>query len=99
MLGIKNMEKYICPVCGYHGLAENPGPDPKYWGSHEICPSCGWQFGYNNPNGLLQYRALWVEAGANWFFPEKQPRDWRLVSQLANIGLTVQDVLQPAKAA
>jgi len=47
----------------------------------------------------LQYRALWVEAGANWFIPEKQPRDWRLASQLANIGLTVQDVLQPAKAA
>ncbi len=93
------MEKHICPICGYDGLSEDPGPSPRYWGSHEICPSCGWQFGYNNPRSIVSYRREWVETGACWHFSWEQPRDWNLALQLSNIGLTVQEVLQTAKAA
>lgn len=93
------MRTYTCPICGYDGLSESPGPDPKHWGSHEICPCCQWQFGYNNPNQISQYRASWVEAGAQWFQAEKRPFGWSLSSQLANIGLTLEDILPAAIAA
>lgn len=88
------MQKHTCPICGYNELEANPGSSPRFWGSQEICPSCGWQFGYNNPATIKHYRAEWVEAGAHWFFPEKQPAHWNVAAQLAHIGLTVDDVLR-----
>ena len=91
------MQKHICPICGYDGLAENPGSSPRFWGSQEICPSCGWQFGYNNPANIERYRAEWVEAGAVWCVPEKQPMRWSVAAQLAHIGLSVDAVLRTAQ--
>gem|GEM_PF-2505371 len=44
------MTTHVCPVCGYDGL-----PDPAWasWGpSHEICPQCNTQFGYDDAIGL-----------------------------------------------
>lgn len=93
------MQNHTCPICGYDGLTENPGSSPRFWGSQEICSCCGWQFGYNNPAQIEQYRAEWVEAGANWFLPEKRPTHWNIAAQFAHIGLTVDDVLQPQMAA
>ncbi len=92
------MQKHICSVCGYDGLAEDPGPSPRFWGSQEICSCCGWQFGYNNPASVERYRAGWVEAGANWFFPEKRPTYWNIAVQLAYICLTVDEVVNALEA-
>ncbi len=91
------MQKHIYPICGYEGLDEDPGPSPHFWGSQEICPSCGWQFGYNNPAQIERYRAEWVDTGAHWFLPEKRPARWSLTAQLAQIGLTVNEVRQAAQ--
>ena len=92
------MQKHICPICGYDGLAEDPGPLPRFWGSQEICSCCGWQFGYNNPAHIERYRAEWVEAGANWFLSNKRPPHWNIAVQLARIGLTVEDMLRTLTA-
>lgn len=93
------MKTHICPICGYDGLAEDPGPSSRFWGSQEICASCGWQFGYNNPAQIERYRAEWIEAGAKWFTPSRQPLHWNINAQLARIGLAVDGVLHGAKVA
>jgi predicted RNA-binding Zn-ribbon protein involved in translation (DUF1610 family) len=43
--GGSTMEKYICPICGFDELEEKPYINGG--GSHEICPSCGFQFEYS----------------------------------------------------
>jgi hypothetical protein len=37
----------ICPVCGYPDLFE-PAYKENYYPSDEICPSCGYQFGWTD---------------------------------------------------
>jgi hypothetical protein len=60
---------YTCHVCGYPELDYTP------FGSHEICPSCGVQFGYDD-TGLAedsperqtrieQLRAAWLLGVGN----------------------------------
>lgn len=39
--------KHTCPVCGFKGLAEPPY-DHEGNHSHEICPCCGFQFGFDD---------------------------------------------------
>lgn len=41
--------KHSCPVCEYQGLDEPPY-DSEGWGSFEICPQCGTEFGYDLVN-------------------------------------------------
>lgn len=36
--------KNICPVCGFDGLDFKPY-DEKGFGTFEICPCCGFEFG------------------------------------------------------
>ncbi len=92
------MGKHVCPICGFNGLEEDPGPTPDRSGSHEICPTCGWQFGCNNSRSAVSYRRQWVEGGDCWRVSWDQPKDWDLAHQLSNVGLTVPDVLQTAEA-
>jgi len=41
--------KYTCPVCGFNGLKEAPyGPNQEP--SYEICPNCGFEFGFDDRN-------------------------------------------------
>ncbi|EYR63647.1 hypothetical protein N866_19150 [Actinotalea ferrariae CF5-4] len=70
---------YICPVCGYPELEEDPyaGGEPSY----EICPACGFQFGFTDEAqgfSLESWRALWIERGMTWAFAatEDVPTDW-----------------------
>ena len=37
-------KKNTCPVCNYDGLFDPPYDENGY-GSYEICPCCGFQFG------------------------------------------------------
>ena len=51
---------YTCPVCGYPELEDPPE-------NHEICPSCGTQFGYHDfTRSHAELRARWLERGAAW---------------------------------
>jgi Cysteine-rich CPCC len=72
--------KYTCPVCGYPDLDEKPI-------NHEICPSCGTQFGYDDylrPHADL--RQEWLDSGANWFLTGFEPYRWNPYRQLQNAG-------------
>ena len=56
------MDKNTCPVCGYDGLYEPPYNE-KGSGSYEICPCCGFQFGYDD----FPYEEMLIAGGAiNW---------------------------------
>lgn len=79
--------KNVCPVCGYSKLAEPPY-DSNNIASSEICPSCGFEFGYDDfdlGETFESYRKKWVEKGANWFDNSKKPINWKLQDQLDNI--------------
>jgi hypothetical protein len=77
-------EKHICPVCGFDGLKESPygkGGEPSY----EVCPCCGFEFGFNRDENYRLFRQKWIENGANWFIADKKPKRWDLRRQLENI--------------
>lgn len=68
--------KYVCLVCNYEGLFEPPY-DESGIGSDEICPCCGFQFGYDDyPNkeaGITQWRENWIKGGCKWFSNSRKP--------------------------
>ena len=64
---------------------------------HEICPSCGTQFGLHVP-GLTdqetearyeERRHRWIDAGMPYRGPESPPSDWNPHMQLRNIGIEI----------
>jgi hypothetical protein len=73
--------KYNCPVCGYPDLQEKPI-------NHEICPSCGTQFGYEDfLRSHTDLRQEWLANGAKWFLEGYEPPYWNGYTQLENAGL------------
>lgn len=80
-------EKYICPVCGFNKLNELPF-DKNGEPSHEICPCCGFEFGFNEVHGaggFNVFRVRWIQSGAKWFMPAAKPLRWDLKKQLENL--------------
>ena len=79
---------FNCPVCGYPGLTE-PSHDETGFGSFDICPSCGVEFGYDDfavPHRALRYR--WLMNGAKWYSTATvQPLRWSAGEQLRAAGL------------
>jgi len=85
---------YRCPVCGYDGLKEPPY-GRNGGGSYEICPSCGFQFGYDlAPRGLrrlhARWRVRWMRRGMRWWSGSRtRPYGWRARGQLARAGIPI----------
>ena len=58
-------DKYSCPVCSFDKLKEAPfglNNEPSY----EICPSCGFEFGFdggNDPEVFEEFRQRWIKNG------------------------------------
>lgn len=81
------VKKYICPICGYPELKEPPYD--SYGGpSYEICPCCGFEFGFDDGSGGISYddyRKKWIETGARWFTKNLKPKNWKYEEQLKNI--------------
>jgi transcription elongation factor Elf1 len=80
-------DKYICPVCGFDGLSEPPY-DKQNQPSYEVCPCCGFEFGFDEQQTSDKYnvfRSTWIKNGAEWFLPNKKPKDWNLKKQLENL--------------
>lgn len=96
---------FVCPVCGYLGLAQRPyakmkapplsenlePPYSTFLGepSYEVCACCGFEFGSDDEPGtglagasFTEYRAKWLEGGANWLDPARKPADWDPQRQL-----------------
>ena len=79
--------EFMCPVCGFPGLTEPPY-NADGGGSYEICPCCGFEFGFDDQSeGVTHedFRATWVAAGAEWFDHEQKPAGWDLEAQLRNL--------------
>ena len=77
--------RYFCPVCGFRGLKEVPY-DEHGAPSYEICPCCGFEFGFEETGEQARFREDWIRKGAPWFMPEQKPAGWDLQKQLASLG-------------
>lgn len=76
---------FMCPVCGYDELPYAPI-------DHEICPSCGTEFGYDDANtSHSELRERWLHTGPQWWYREVEPPvGWDGRKQLSNLAsLTV----------
>ncbi len=74
--------RFLCPVCGSRGLIE-PAVPP--FATHEICPCCGTQLGYDvtGADDIEEARGEWLASGAPWFSPLSElnppmPEKWSL---------------------
>ncbi len=89
-----NNNNHMCPVCGYHHLDK-----PAYWNndvengspSHEICPSCGFQFGWTDHDQHIshaEWREKWIKENMPWSSKGiSPPSNWNPLEQLLNIGI------------
>lgn len=81
------MKKNICLVCGYDELFEPPY-DEEGIASDEICPSCGFHFGYDDDfekSIYNEWRNKWLNSGCKWFSNgRKQPINWNPHEQIKN---------------
>jgi predicted RNA-binding Zn-ribbon protein involved in translation (DUF1610 family) len=101
MLSYSNGEEFVCPVCGFPELEE-----PAYARgapSHEICPSCGTEFGYddvhadmNRADIYASLRQQWADTGFRWSGISSDPADrWNPTKQLTQAGLSVPERRSP----
>ena len=80
---------YTCPVCGYPNL-EEPPRSSSGGGSYEICPSCGFEFGYTDDDLGFTYsdwRCRWCAAGMQWANQgiTNPPEGWSPTDQLKSL--------------
>lgn len=79
---------YTCPVCGYDDLSDPPHT-VSGGSSYEICPSCGFEYGYTDDNSgytFEAWRQKWIDEGMPWDEGETAPpAGWDPVEQLKNL--------------
>jgi hypothetical protein len=83
----------LCPACGFE-LDEPAWSDG--FGSQEICPCCGLQFGYDDACGgrsdlregfYIGWRVRWIKEGHPWSGARtRRPPEWSPTKQLERIG-------------
>lgn len=59
---------FTCPVCGWPALESAPRTADDR-GSHQICPSCGFQFGLDddlNGHSYSEWRTTWIQDDMPW---------------------------------
>ena len=82
---------HLCPVCGWSHL-KHPPRNATGGASFEICPCCGFEFGFDDDDQGLTYeeaRRRWVEAGRQWWSTSrKAPEGWDAGQQLRDAGLS-----------
>lgn len=79
--------KNLCPICGYDKLLEPPYDECNN-PSYEICPCCGFEYGFDDQDrnfDFIAYREKWLLSGAKWFQCQEKPDDWDLNVQLKNL--------------
>jgi len=80
------MSKHNCRVCGLFS-EDLPWGENGDCPTHEICPCCGVEFGYEDYTVLStkEYRDLWLLKGAEWFDKSVKPNSWDKEQQFKNI--------------
>jgi hypothetical protein len=79
---------FVCPICGYPDLKK--APRSKSGGSsHEMCLSCGFEFGYTDDDqgySYAEWREKWIAGGMQWHASWMQPPvNWNPEKQLGSI--------------
>jgi hypothetical protein len=82
-------DTFTCPSCGWPSLNEIP-KTPNGGGSYEICPSCGFEYGYTDDDQGYTYeswRERWIELGMPWDSEgiEPPPEGWDPQQQLDDL--------------
>lgn len=82
------MTTFKCPICNYKGLYEPPYNAEGY-GSYEICPCCGFEFGCDDypekEEAQLTWRKKWIDSGLIWFSNSRtHPEGWDGEKQLCD---------------
>jgi hypothetical protein len=79
---------HTCPVCGWPELAEPPR-SPTGSASYEICPCCGFEFGFDDDargETYDQARARWIADGQRWWSTSRPaPENWNPSHQLTRL--------------
>lgn len=80
-----HMVEHFCRVCGLYN--ESPTWENNNIPSHNICPCCGVEFGYEDYSldWAREYRQKWLQKGATWFNAKQKPSNWDLAQQMKNI--------------
>lgn len=81
-----------CLVCGFGGLFEEPYSGSELSPSDEICPCCGFQYGFDD-NGRIssdahvKWRERWKAGGMRWWSSnvDRMPRGWSGEKQLLSL--------------
>lgn len=85
--------EFTCPICRYAGLYEAPY-DERGYGSYEICPCCGFEFGLDEGTdreaAFVAWRAQWLRDGCPWFSSIRTaPEGWDALAQRSEDGLKI----------
>ena len=82
--------RFTCPICGYPDLEKQPRSETRR-NSHEICPCCGFQFGYHDEDQGIsdeEWRRRWIAKGMPWSARSVlPPPGLDRVEQLRRLGL------------
>ena len=80
--------KHTCPVCGWPELHEPPR-NASGGASFEICPCCGFEFGFDDDDRGVTYeqaRARWIAGGMKWWSTSRPaPARWDAAQQFARL--------------
>jgi RimJ/RimL family protein N-acetyltransferase len=73
-----------CSICGL--LQDEKPYDSFGCPTHNICPCCGSEFGYEDctVKSLLSNRQKWIDNGKNWFDQDLKPENWNFEKQFEN---------------
>lgn len=91
------MGKYLCPICGYPDLDEPAynllTGDPSF----DICPCCGYEYGYGDPTTSASKEIFlrnWIRLGTPWSRPGLRPSNWDARIQLRGIDVDFDKLLE-----
>lgn len=88
---MESWSRFMCPVCGYPGL-NYPPHSSSGSPSHEICPCCGFHFGYDDDDQGFTYekwRHRWImEKKLAWWSRRGPPPNWSPAKQLGRLART-----------
>ena len=63
---------FNCPICSYPYIEEDPTRL-----TYEICPSCGTEYGYDEPEDYPILKQDWIDDGCQWWSEiNLKPKDW-----------------------